>query len=102
MAACLADNICKWVFSNEYDMILNQIPLIPVPRSPIDNNPALGLRLSIEIGKYICKQNIISDYLPFSSKLIKSCDYEDLGLCPLCNWKYSVLRTFLHATKWGA
>ena len=65
MAAIFADNICKCVFSNEYDIILNQIPLIPVPRRPSDNNPALGLRISIETGKYICKQNIISDYLPF-------------------------------------
>ena len=41
MAANLADNIFKWIFLNENDRISIQISLKFVPRSPIDNNPAL-------------------------------------------------------------
>ena len=41
MDAILADNIFKWIFLNENGRILIQISLKFVPRSPIDNNPAL-------------------------------------------------------------
>ena len=41
MATILADDIFKWIFLNENDMILIQISLKFVPRSPIDNKPAL-------------------------------------------------------------
>ena len=41
MAAILADNIFKWVFLNENGRIPIQISLKFVPRSPIDNKPAL-------------------------------------------------------------
>ena len=41
MAAILADDIFKCIFLNENDKILIQISLILVPRSPIDNKPAL-------------------------------------------------------------
>ena len=41
MAAILADNIFKCIFLNENDRILIQISLKFVPRSPIDNKPAL-------------------------------------------------------------
>ena len=40
MAAILADNF-KFIFSNENDRIAIQISLKFVPRSPIDNKPAL-------------------------------------------------------------
>ena len=41
MAAILADNIYKWIFMKEDGRILIQIPLEYVPKSPIDNKPAL-------------------------------------------------------------
>ena len=41
MAAILADDIFKCIFLNENDIILIQISLKFVPRSPIDNKPAL-------------------------------------------------------------
>ena len=41
MAAILADDRFKCIFLNENDRILNQISLKCVPRSPIDNKPAL-------------------------------------------------------------
>ena len=41
MATILADNIFKLIFLNENDIILIQISLKFVPRSPIDNKPAL-------------------------------------------------------------
>ena len=41
MAAILADNIFKRIFLNENDIILIQISLKFVPRSPIDNKPSL-------------------------------------------------------------
>ena len=41
MAAILADNIFKWIFVNENGRILIQISRKFVPRSPVDNNPAL-------------------------------------------------------------
>ena len=41
MAAILADDIFKWIFSNENGRILIQISLKFVPRSPIGNKPAL-------------------------------------------------------------
>ena len=41
MAAILADDIFKCIFLNERDKIPIQISLKLVPRSPIDNNPAL-------------------------------------------------------------
>ena len=41
MAAILADDILKLIFFNENDSIAIQISLKFVPRSPIDNNPAL-------------------------------------------------------------
>ena len=41
MAAILADNIFKCIFLNENDRITIQISLKYVPRSPIDNKPAL-------------------------------------------------------------
>ena len=41
MAAMLAGNIFKCIFLNENDKILIQISLKLVPRSPIDNKPAL-------------------------------------------------------------
>ena len=41
MAAILADDIIKWIFLNENDRIPIQISLKFVPRSPIDNKPAL-------------------------------------------------------------
>ena len=41
MAATLADDIFKCFFFNENDRILIQISLKFVPRSPIDNKPAL-------------------------------------------------------------
>ena len=41
MAAILADNIFKLIFSNENDRIPIQILLKFVARSPIDNKPAL-------------------------------------------------------------
>ena len=41
MAAILADDIFKCIFLNENDRIPIQISLKYVPRSPIDNKPAL-------------------------------------------------------------
>ena len=41
MAAILADNNFKCIFLNENDRILIRISLKFVPRSPIDNKPAL-------------------------------------------------------------
>ena len=41
MAAILADNIFKCIFLNENDIILIKISLKLVPRSPVDNKPAL-------------------------------------------------------------
>ena len=41
MAAILADNNFKYIFLNENNRILIQISLKFVPRSPIDNKPAL-------------------------------------------------------------
>ena len=41
MAAMLAGDIFKCIFLNENDKILIQISLKLVPRSPIDNKPAL-------------------------------------------------------------
>ena len=41
MAANLADNIYKCIFLNENDKILIKFSLMFVPRSPIDNKPAL-------------------------------------------------------------
>ena len=41
MVAILADNILKCIFLNEDGKILFQISLKLVPRSPIDNKPAL-------------------------------------------------------------
>ena len=41
MAANLADDIFKCIFLNENDRISIQISLKYVPRSPIDNKPAL-------------------------------------------------------------
>ena len=41
MAAIWADDIFKCIFLNENDKILIQISLKLVPRSPIDNKPAL-------------------------------------------------------------
>ena len=41
MAANLADDIFQCIFVNENDTIPIQISLISVPRSPIDNKPAL-------------------------------------------------------------
>ena len=41
MAASLADDIFKWIYLNENDIIPIQISLKFVPRSPIDNKPAL-------------------------------------------------------------
>ena len=41
MAANLADNIFECIFLNENDKIPIQISLKCVPRSPIDNKPAL-------------------------------------------------------------
>ena len=41
MAAILADNIYKCIFLNENDKIRIQISLKFVPKSPIDNKPAL-------------------------------------------------------------
>ena len=41
MAAILADDICKCIFLNENDRISIKISLKFVPRSSIDNKPAL-------------------------------------------------------------
>ena len=41
MAAILADDIFNCIFLNENDRILIQISVKYVPRSPIDNKPAL-------------------------------------------------------------
>ena len=41
MAAILTDNIFNCIFLNEKDWIPIQISLKYVPRSPIDNKPAL-------------------------------------------------------------
>ena len=41
MAAILADDIFNCIFLNENDRIQIQISLKYVPRSPIDNKPAL-------------------------------------------------------------
>ena len=41
MAGILTDNISKYIFLNENDKILIQIALNFVPRSSIDNKPAL-------------------------------------------------------------
>ena len=41
MAAVLADNISKCIFLNENDRIHIQISLKSIPRSRIDNKPAL-------------------------------------------------------------
>ena len=41
MAAIVADDIFKCIFLNENDRIPIQISLNIVPRSPIDNKPAL-------------------------------------------------------------
>ena len=41
MASILADNNFKCIFMNENDRILIQMSLEFVPRSPIDNKPAL-------------------------------------------------------------
>ena len=42
MVANLADDIFKCIFLNENDRIMIQISLKFVPRSPIDNKPALA------------------------------------------------------------
>ena len=42
MAATLADNNLKYIFLNEKDKILIRFSLKFVPRSPIDNMPALA------------------------------------------------------------
>ena len=41
MAATLADDLFKWILWNENNKIAIQISLKFVPRSPIDNKPAL-------------------------------------------------------------
>ena len=41
MAAILADDIFKCIFLNENDKSMIQISLKLVPRSPVDNKPAL-------------------------------------------------------------
>ena len=41
MAAVLADDNLKWIFLNENDRIPIRISLKFVPKSPIDNKPAL-------------------------------------------------------------
>ena len=41
MADILADDIFKCIFLNENDRILIKVSLTFVPRSPIDNEPAL-------------------------------------------------------------
>ena len=41
MAAILADDIFNYIFFNENDRISIQISLKFVPRSPVDNKPAL-------------------------------------------------------------
>ena len=41
MATTSADDIFKCIFLNDIDKILIQISLKRVPRSPIDNKPAL-------------------------------------------------------------
>ena len=41
MATILADSILEWIFLNENVRILIQISLKFVPKSPIDNKPAL-------------------------------------------------------------
>ena len=41
MAAILADDIFKYIFLNENDRIPIEISVKFVPRSPIDNKPAL-------------------------------------------------------------
>ena len=41
MAGILADDIFKCIFLNENDQILTRISLKCVPRSPIENKPAL-------------------------------------------------------------
>ena len=41
IVAILADDIFKWIFLNENDRIPIQISLKFVPKSPIDNKPAL-------------------------------------------------------------
>ena len=41
MAAILADIIFSWIFLNENGGILIQITLKFIPKSPIDNKPAL-------------------------------------------------------------
>ena len=41
MALILADNIFQWIFLNENGRILIQISLKFVPKSPINNKPAL-------------------------------------------------------------
>ena len=41
MAAVLADDIFKCIFLNENDRIPIQISLKFIPRSPLDNKPAL-------------------------------------------------------------
>ena len=41
MAAILADDNFKWIFLNENDRITIRISLKFVPKSPIDNKPAL-------------------------------------------------------------
>ena len=46
MAAILTDDILKSIFLNEDDKILIQISLKLVPKSPIDNKPALAQVMS--------------------------------------------------------
>ena len=41
MAAILADDIFKWIFMNANGRILIRISLKYVPKSPIENKPAL-------------------------------------------------------------
>ena len=41
MAAIVADDMFKWIFLNEKGRIPIEISLKFVPRSPIDNKPAL-------------------------------------------------------------
>ena len=45
VAAILADDIFKCIFLNENDRIPIQISLKFVPRSPIDNKPALVIQV---------------------------------------------------------
>ena len=81
MAAILADDIFNCIFLNENDRIQSQISLKYVPRSPIDNKPALiQLMAWRRIGNKPLSEPI------FNADPISWCIYVALGGDELIFW----------------